>query len=170
MNCAKDFIGRDLCYDCLECSLSNHEIVSAGGLIFENDYIVVHPHLLVKLKGFIVVSPKRHVCRRADLTKEEVYSIEEAITRIILTLKVNQIAEEVNVQYIERDNEHLQVWVVAALHPLLKDEIDFKWIASDLAMKYRGIEPSEPIEILYTVQILKTYFKAKGFSLIPEKA
>ena len=163
MHTGKDFIGRDICFDCLECALKDHSVVSPGGLIYEDDLIVVHPHLLVKLKGFIVISPKRHVSFMFELTKDELYSIGEAIERIHKAFILNQISEDVTVQYVEGEGEHLEVWVVAKTHPLLEKDIKLNYFASDLAMQYRGITPSEPIEILYTVQILKTYFKAKAF-------
>lgn len=165
----KDIIGRDICCDCLECALKNKAVISPGGMIYENEYIIIHPHLFVKLKGFIVISPKRHVSRMSDLTEEEMYSVGQAIAYIKLCLKLNQIADDVNVQYIEEDGKHLEIWVVAKIHPLLEAEINKKHIASDDAMKYYGITPSEPIEILYTVQILKTYFKAKTFTLAAQK-
>ncbi len=163
LNSVRDFIGRDICYDCLECGLADHSIVSPGGLIYEDDFIIVHPHLLVKLKGFIVVSPKRHVTSMYELTNDELFSVGEAIERIKKAFIINQISDDVTVQYVEKENSHFEVWVVAKLHPLLEKDIDLKYFASDLAMQYRNITPSEPIEILYTTQILKTYFKAKKF-------
>ncbi len=163
VNSVKDFIGRDICFECLECALASHSIVSPGGLIYEDNFIIVHPHLMVKLKGFIVISPKRHVSFVCELTKDELYSIGEAIERINKAFVLNQISDDVTVQYVEEEGGHLEVWVVAKTHPLLEKDIDLKYFASDLAMKYRNITPSEPIEILYTTQILKTYFKAKAY-------
>ena len=165
MSRVKDFIGRDICYKCLECSIANHELVSPGGLVYEDNFIIVHPHLLVKLKGFIVISPKRHISKMSELTEEETQSINSAIECIEKTLRLNQVAEDFTVQNVESENGHLEIWVVARLHPLLEKDIDLKYFASDLAMSYRGITPSEPIEILYTVQILKTNFKAREFAV-----
>ena len=165
MSRVKDFIGRDICFKCLECSLANHELVSPGGMIYEDKFIIVHPHLFVKLKGFIVISPKRHISKVSELTDEETQSINGAIECIEKTLRLNQVADDFTVQYVESEKEHLEIWVVARLHPLLEKDIDLKYFASDLAMEYRNITPSEPIEILLTVQILKTSFKAREFTV-----
>ena len=162
---SKDIIGRDVCCNCLECDLKNKDIISPGGMIYEDEYIIIHPHLFIKLKGFIVISPKRHVSNMYDLTKEELYSVGRAIAYIKLSFKLNQISDDVTVQYIEEEGKHLEIWVVAQSHQLLIGQIDKRHIVTEDAMKYYGITPSEPYEILYIVQILKTYFKAKKFTL-----
>ena len=162
MSFDKDIIGREICYSgCLECALGSHSVMSPGKLIYENSLIVVHPHLFVKLKGFIVISPKRHVSHVSELTEQEKYSIGEAIERIKQAFVFNQISENVTVQYVEKD--HLEVWVAAQVHPLLENSIDIKKFSSEQAMRYYGITPSTSFEILYVVQILKTYFTAKTF-------
>lgn len=158
-----DFIGREIFYDCLVCSLRDKELISPGGLIYEDKNIIIFPHPQVKLKGFIVVAPKRHVSQLSDLTDEENFAITEATKAIEHTLSINQVADDFNVQLNISESGHLENWIIPKLYPILEKDVLLKYFASDEIMRYRSMEPSEPIEILYTVQILKTYFKAKAF-------
>lgn len=163
---AKDFIGRTICYDCLECALVKKSLISPGGMIYEDDFIIIHPHPLVRLKGFIVISPKRHISGASDLTEEEKYSIAESINYIIKIFKLNQIADSARVMYETNEEGHLEIWVVALVDPILEQDFKISYFESDLSMQYRGITPSDNIDILYTVQILKSSFRAKNFTLM----
>ena len=159
MRFATDIIGRDISFNCLECSLGAHSIMSPGGLIYENAFITVHPHTIARMMGFIVVSPKRHVHSEEELDASERVNIEEAIEFLKEKMVSLGYAEEVVVH--TKQNDHLQYWIVGKYAPILENDFDISIFDTKGSMERRGLKYVYGAEILYMTQRLKHEFREK---------
>ena len=98
-----DFVGRDLGFDCLECDFATHEKISPGGLIYEDNSIIVHPHPVAHMVGFIVVSPKRHVYFENDLKDQELDAITSAVPKHVFIARPSKKSENIVVLKVNID-------------------------------------------------------------------
>ena len=159
MRFVKDFVGRDICFDCLECSLASKNIVSPGGLIYEDSKIIVHPHTTARMIGFIVIAPKRHVSTLEDLSDEEREEIHTAINFVSEKLVEKGYAEEYVIHTKHDQNGHIQFWVVGKYAPVLENDFDIAIFDSEWSMGRRGLSRVMGRDILLMTQVFKSEFR-----------
>ena len=159
MRFVKDFVGRDISFDCLECDISKKTLLSPGGLIYEDEYIIVHPHTTARMIGFIVVAPKRHVSTLNDLSTEERESLYSAVDFVSEKLIEKGYAEEY-VIHSKTDREgHFQFWIVGNYAPVLEKPFEIDIFDSEGSMMRRGLHRVLGRDILYMTQVFKSEFR-----------
>ena len=161
MRFVKDFVGRDISFDCLECSLAKKSIISPGSLIYEDDKIIVHPHTTARMIGFIVVAPKRHVKALADLTNEEREAMFEAGEFAAHLLIEKGYATDTVLHTKADENGHFQFWIVGNYSPVLEKDFDIAIFDSQGSMERRGLKRVMGKDILLMTQVFKSEFRKK---------
>ena len=159
MRFVKDFVGRDISFDCLECDISNKRILSPGGLIYEDKYIVVHPHTTARMVGFVVVAPKRHVSTLNELSNEERDSIYSAVHFVSEKLIEKGYAKEYVIHSMTDREGHFQFWIVGKYAPVLEKPFDIAIFDSEGSMMRRGLNRVMGKDILLMTQVFKSEFR-----------
>ncbi|MEG1363638.1 MAG: HIT domain-containing protein [Clostridia bacterium] len=110
LKCVVDFLGNKLEFKCMGCAISSHEIIVPGGIIYEDNTFIIHQDPMVPIKGFIVITVKKHIKSITELNNENQIKLIEFVNKIILYLKDLNITEEVTIIQEERSN-HLHFWI-----------------------------------------------------------
>ena len=135
--------------------------MSPGGLVFENQFITVHPHTYARMIGFMVISTKRHVATESELNDQEKLYIDLAINIAAEGFKKLGYADEV-VIYKKEDEGHLQYWVVGKYAPVLEKEFDISIFDSEYSMSKNGLKYATGGEIMFMTVRFKGFF-SKNF-------
>ena len=97
---------------CPGCAYGNHEFSLSCGIAFENDKFVVSQDWEVPIKGFMIISPKRHVNKMIELNKQEKVELFSLIDNINQILYNNQIADTFVVTFEEREDIHFHACIL----------------------------------------------------------
>lgn len=114
---------------CPGCAYFNHEFELSCGMAYENDNFTISQDWELPIKGFMVLSPKRHVTQLNELTDSERNELFYLVNKIMEILKENNIVETCILTFEERKHVHFHVCVVPRfdwMHQLTDD------IAGDL--------------------------------------
>ena len=156
MRFIKDFVGRDVCFECEYCDVSNGHVLPASGLIFQSKDVAVYHKMDCFVKGVIVITTRIHAPYFSNFTTD----IEKEIMDYIEIVKKFMIkyghADDVVV--FRNEGNHVYFIIVP--------KFEREWADSDLdvlgdvnLLKRRGIPTSEPYSILLLTQALKNHFK-----------
>jgi hypothetical protein len=115
-----DFLGNELNYECLGCSIHNKEIEIPGGIIFESDKFIVHQDPFIPLPGFLIFSSKRHIKSISEMSVseyDEFFRIVEKARNIIKKfIPIHQIT------VVQEDNsEHFNLWFFPWTSEIIED-------------------------------------------------
>ncbi len=100
---------------CPACAYAKGEFTIDCGMAYENENFTVSQDWEFPIKGFFIVSPKKHVDKLSDLTEEERSEMFSLINKVSSTLRKNNVSK--NFDYInkERENVHLHFWIIPRL-------------------------------------------------------
>lgn len=107
---AVDILGRQWTYECIGCSLGNYDMDPPGGIIYEDDLFIAHQDPEIPIKGFIVLTCKKHFNSINQLDDEQRMKLIELTNKVILYLKELKITEQVTIVQEER-SKHLHIWI-----------------------------------------------------------
>lgn len=97
---------------CPGCAYANHEFTLPCGIAYENERFILSQDWELPIQGFFIVSPKRCVDKFSMLNKEEKIEMFDIVDRTIKVLKDNNICDNFNVIFEEKDNIHFHVWIM----------------------------------------------------------
>lgn len=66
---------------CLTCNIVKGNVLPPGGIIYRDDFVVLHHCLDVNVPGYLILSPLRHVVSYSGLTQTEIFHMGR-ITRV----------------------------------------------------------------------------------------
>lgn len=64
------------------------------------------------IEGFMIVSPKRHIEKLSELSRDERIEMFDIVDRTIKILRENGVCENFDVIFEERADRHLHVWIM----------------------------------------------------------
>ena len=120
----KDYTNNEIKFTgCPGCAYANHEFVIPCGMAYENDRFTVSQDWELPIEGFFIVSPKRHVEKLEELTKEERNEMFDLVDKVIKILRNNNVCDRFEIIFEEKDNRHLHVWIMPR-HDWMKEIVD----------------------------------------------
>lgn len=105
-----DFLGNGYDYNCIGCEIGNKNIIPPGGIIYEDDMFVLAGDPEIPLKGFLIITAKKHINSIIDLTLQQQHNMVEIINKAVSILKELNITKEVTLVQEER-SKHFHVWI-----------------------------------------------------------
>jgi diadenosine tetraphosphate (Ap4A) HIT family hydrolase len=87
MKFIRDFVGRELCFNCEFCDVSNGRVLPASGLIYQTKEIVVYHKMDSYVKGVIIIASKVHVPYASNLSndvRKEMLDIAEIVKNFMI--------------------------------------------------------------------------------------
>lgn len=116
MNKIIDFFGKSYFFDgCLGCAVHNQIKDVGGGEIFETENFYVRQDIELPINGFIIIAPKRHIERCADLTEAEQVELSKLTFKVLKILEAGEsynLPSEYNIVAEEKQNNHLHFWLM----------------------------------------------------------
>ena len=97
---------------CPGCAYGKHEFNLECGMAYENERFTLSQDWEVPIQGFFIVSPKRHIEKLCELTKDERNEMFEIVDKTVKILRDNKICERFDYIFEERQNRHLHVWIL----------------------------------------------------------
>ena len=135
---------------CPGCAYGKHEFNLECGMAYENDRFTLSQDWELPIQGFFIVSPKRHIEKLCELTKDERNEMFEIVDKIVKILRDNKICERFDYIFEEKENRHLHVWILPRynwMNKIVNDIIDNIGIILEYAKtNFRNDENYEEIK------------------------
>ena len=112
---------------CPGCAYGKHEFNLECGMAYESDRFTLSQDWELPIQGFFIVSPKRHIEKLCELTKDERNEMFEIVDKTVKILRDNKICERFDYIFEEKENRHLQVWILPRynwMNKIVNDIID----------------------------------------------
>jgi diadenosine tetraphosphate (Ap4A) HIT family hydrolase len=147
---------------CQGCAYANHEFSIDCGMAYENEKFTVSQDWELPIKGFFIVSPKKHVEKLSELTDEERNEMFQLVNKTVTILRTNGICDRFDYIFEEKENRHLHIWILPRyewMNEIGDDIIDNIGLIFDYAKKhFRSSEVYTEIDKINT--IVKECFKS----------
>lgn len=109
-----DFLGTKLSFDkCMACEIASENYKPpGGGILYKDEYFIIHQDPYVAIPGFLIISPKRHIYTIDEMTLLELYDMGK-----LIAIAENSVRKLPGVEYItiiqeEKVSEgHLHIWI-----------------------------------------------------------
>lgn len=135
---------------CPGCAYGKHEFNLECGMAYENDRFTLSQDQELPIQGFFIVSPKRHIEKLCELTKDERNEMFEIVDKTVKILRDNKICERFDYIFEEKENRHLHVWILPRynwMNKIVNDIIDNIGIIFEYAKtNFRNDENYEEIK------------------------
>lgn len=135
---------------CPGCAYGKHEFNLECGMAYENERFTLSQDWELPIQGFFIVSPKRHIEKLCELTKDERNEMFEIVDKTVKILRDNKICERFDYIFEERQNRHLHVWILPRynwMNKIANDIIDNIGIIFEYAKtNFRNDENYEEIK------------------------
>jgi len=134
---------------CPGCAYAKHEFDLPCGIAYENEKFTLSQDWELPILGFFIVSPKRHIEKLEELTKEERDEMFDIVDKAIKILRRNNICNRFDVIFEEKENRHLHIWIMPRhtwMNKICNDIIDNVGDVLDYAKQnFRTIDIYEEI-------------------------
>jgi len=97
---------------CPGCAYAKHEFDLPCGMAYENERFTLAQDWELPIQGFLIVSPKKHIEKLEELTKEERNEMFDIVDKTIKILRKNNICDRFDIIFEEKENRHLHVWIM----------------------------------------------------------
>ena len=135
---------------CPGCAYGKHEFNLECGMAYENDRFTLSQDWELPIQGFFIVSPKRHIEKLCELTKDERNEMLEIVDKTVKILRDNKICERLDYIFEEKENRLLHVWILPRynwMNKIVNDIIDNIGIIFEYAKtNFRNDENYEEIK------------------------
>jgi len=96
---------------CLTCDIMQGKISPVGGIIYQDDDVILHHCIDINIPGYLVLSPVRHVEYYNDLNKIEILQMSIVMKLAIMALKRNDAVEKVYVANFGEETSHFHMHI-----------------------------------------------------------
>ena len=123
---------------CPGCAYAKHQFDLPCGIAYENERFILSQDWEVPILGFFIVSPKKHIEKLEELTKNERDEMFDIVDRTIKILRENGVCENFDVIFEERADRHLHVWIMPRhewMMEICEDIIDNVGVVCEFAKK-----------------------------------
>ncbi len=153
----KDFLGNEYSCECIGCSIARKELHLPGGIIYEDDNIILGADPEIPIPGFLIITSKRHIRSFSELTKAERIKIADVLACAEKAIKEKGIANEITLVQEER-SLHFHIWIFPE-HEWMIDKFG-KGIQflRDISQYAKAVVDENVVDdILETVSIIREY-------------
>ncbi|MBP2660089.1 MAG: histidine triad protein [Firmicutes bacterium] len=106
---------------CITCRIINKEVIPPGGIIYKNNFVILHHCLDINIGGYFILSPVRHVEGLEQLEPEELSQIANLSKAIIEVLIKEKDIDRVYILSLGEETSHFHFH----LFPRYKWMLDF---------------------------------------------
>jgi len=119
---------KEIMFDgCPGCAYGKHEFELDCGMAYENERFTLSQDWELPIKGFFVVSPKRHIEKLCEMTDDERNEMFSLVDKTVKILRANNICDRFDYVFEEKENRHLHVWIMPRqewMNEIAEDIID----------------------------------------------
>lgn len=150
---------------CLTCDIAQKKIVPVGGIIYQDDDVILHHCIDINIVGYFILSPVRHIEEYSDLNKTELLQMSNLMKLVIMSLKKINGVEKVYIANFGEDTTHFHVHIFPRYKWMLRyssedirtnNKIDGAKLFSFLRKKYKVraevMKQGEILDVIETVR------------------
>lgn len=108
---------------CPGCAYAKHEFDLPCGMAYENENFTLSQDWELPILGFFIISPKKHIEKFEELTKDERDEMFDIVDKTIKILRRNNVCDRFEFIFEEKENRHLHVWIMPR-HAWMNDLCD----------------------------------------------
>ena len=109
----KNYANQEIKYiGCPCCAYAKKEFKLPCGIAYENERFMLSQDWEMPVEGFFVVSPKKHIEKFGEMTKEERIEAFEIVYKTINILRKNNVCDRFDVIFEEKENRHFHIWIM----------------------------------------------------------
>ena len=145
---------------CPGCAYGKHEFELDCGMAYENERFTMSQDWELPIKGFFIVSPKRHIEKLCELTEEERNEMFSIVNKTSSILREKNICDSFEYVFEEKEKRHLHVWILPRynwMSDICEDVIDNIGLIFEYA-KNNFRENNNYVEIKKITEIVKEEF------------
>lgn len=105
---------------CLTCNIVNGEVLPVGGIIYKDDYIVLHHCIDINIPGYLILSPLRHVESYSDLNQTEIQYMGIVMKLVVTALEKIDDIQKVYVANFGEETIHFHMHIFPRYKWMLK--------------------------------------------------
>ncbi len=112
---------------CPGCAYGKHEFELDCGMAYENERFTMSQDWELPIKGFFIVSPKRHVEKLCELSEEERNEMFSIVNKTSSILREKNTCDSFEYVFEEKEKRHLHVWILPRynwMNDICEDVID----------------------------------------------
>lgn len=96
---------------CLTCNIISGDVAPVGGVIYKDDYIVLHHCVDVDIPGYLILSPVRHVESYSDLNEAEILQMGIMMKLAVTALEKIDGIEKVYIANFGEETAHFHIHI-----------------------------------------------------------
>lgn len=161
MHVKTDFLGTKMSPDkCMACEIAGERYVPpGGGILFRDEYFIIHQDPYVAIPGFLIVSPKRHIYAIDEMTLLELYDMGKVIA--IAEKAVRKISGVEHITIIQEEKViegHLHIWIFP-WHRFILDQYEYSLDNIRTITEHYRHSDQYQHETLLAVEKVRNYFQ-----------
>ena len=106
-----DILGNEWDCKCVGCGIGNSEIIPPGGIILGTRNFVLHQDPQIPIKGFLIITAKKHIRSISELTYDEAQELFDLVYKARIAQKSIKDIKQVSIIQEERSG-HLHLWLL----------------------------------------------------------
>jgi diadenosine tetraphosphate (Ap4A) HIT family hydrolase len=96
---------------CLTCDIVQNKMSPIGGLIYKDEYVILHHCIDQNIPGYLILSPLRHLESYGDLEQNEIFQMGIIAKRAICALKKIEGIEKVYLASFGEETPHFHMHI-----------------------------------------------------------
>ena len=140
---------------CPSCCFARGDFSLPCGMAYENERFTLSQDQELPIQGFLIVSPKKHIEKLEELTKDERNEMFDIVDKALKILRKNNICDRFDIIFEEKEHRHLHVWIMPRhrwMEEICDDIIDNIGVVCEYAKKnLRTTENYEQINNITTI-------------------
>lgn len=96
---------------CLTCDIITGKVVPVGGIIYQDDYVVLHHCIDINIAGYLIISPVRHVEEYSELNETEIFKIGIIMKAVAAILREADCVEKIYLANFGEETQHFHMHI-----------------------------------------------------------
>lgn len=156
---------------CLTCSIIQGDIIPVGGIIYQDDCVVLHHCIDINIPGYLILSPIKHTETYSQLNERDLLEMAIIMKFAVAALEALDGVDKVYIANFGEETTHFHMHIFPRYHGMLThlardirtdQKVDGAKLLSYCRKRYKTTsECMETNEILAVIQQVKVWILKK---------
>lgn len=96
---------------CLTCNIIKGDILPVGGIIYKDDYVILHHCIDLNIPGYLIISPVKHIETYSDLNQTTLLHIGVILKFAVNALEKIDAVEKVYIATFGEETSHFHMHI-----------------------------------------------------------
>lgn len=109
---------------CLTCDIINNRFLPVGGIVYKDEYVILHHCIDIQISGYFIISPLRHVESYDDLSQIEILHMGIITKFLIAALKKIDGIEKIYISNFGEETPHFHLHIFPRYKWMLRYSVE----------------------------------------------